>query len=304
MGRKQISAGKFLYLCLAGLILISFAGCATMDTIGAALQGKTEARNALQEGKKLFSQGDYDGAVHNYLKVASPDIHKPPEDEALFYLGLIYACHENPKKDFEKSYFFFQKLAKDFPKSQWSEQVRVWIGILQELDDLNQTRRTLRQSNEKLSQTQQKSKEREKSLESLLRSQRVQSEETREINDAFLRAQKLLGQGDYEGALKENQKVLSLSGQYPPADEAIFNIGMVYAHPGNSKKDYGKATAYFKKLTKDFPKSPWAEQAKVWAGTIQECERLTLTVQKLNQMIEESKQVDIEIEEMKREKAK
>ncbi|MGZ3604822.1 MAG: hypothetical protein ACXU9P_07665 [Thermodesulfobacteriota bacterium] len=46
------------------------------------------------------------------------------------------------------------------------------------------------------------------------------------------------------------------------------------------------------------------EQAKIWTGILQENEKLSQTIQKLNQVIEESKDVDIQIEEKKREKAK
>jgi hypothetical protein len=55
---------------------------------------------------------------------------------------------------------------------------------------------------------------------------------------------------------------------------------------------------------KDYPQSPFAEQAGIWVRILQESEKLSQTIQKLNQVIEESKQVDIEIEEKKREKAK
>ena len=61
---------------------------------------------------------------------------------------------------------------------------------------------------------------------------------------------------------------------------------------------------YYKKLMKDYPQSPWSELAKTWAGMLQENEKLSLTVDKLNQTIEKSKQVDIEIEEKKKEKGK
>ena len=81
-------------------------------------------------------------------------------------------------------------------------------------------------------------------------------------------------------------------------------MGLIYAHPGNPKRDYGKSLSYFKKLMKDYPQSPWSELAKAWTGMIQENERLNQTVEKLNQTIEKSKQVDIEIEEKKREKGK
>jgi hypothetical protein len=46
-----------------------------------------------------------------------------------------------------------------------------------------------------------------------------------------------------------------------------------------------------------YPKSPLVEQAKIWVEMLQENERL-------NQIIEKSKQVDIEIEQKKREISK
>jgi tetratricopeptide (TPR) repeat protein len=124
------------------------------------------------------------------------------------------------------------------------------------------------------------------------------------INQYLLRGQKLLARGDYEGSLRENQRVLSLSPNVPPGDEALFNTGLIYAHPGNPQKDFTKSLSIFKKLMKDHPQSPWAEQAKIWVEVLQENERLNQTIQKLNQVIEKSKQVDIEIEEKKKEKAR
>ena len=133
----------------------------------------------------------------------------------------------------------------------------------------------------------------------------LQKEETLKIlSEHLLRARKLLEQRDFDGSLKENQKILSLSSQNFPADEALFNMGLIYAHFGNPKKDYSKSIGFFRKLMKEYPQSPLVEQARIWTGTLQESERLSQTIQKLNQVIEESKHVDIEIEEKKREKAK
>lgn len=114
-----------------------------------------------------------------------------------------------------------------------------------------------------------------------------------EAREVMLRGQKLLAQGDYEGSLRENQKVLSLSPDGSLADEAIFSMGLVYAHAGNPKRDYRKAMGFFRKLISEFPQSPLVEQAKAWVGVLQMNERLS-------QMLDKSKQVDIEIEEMKR----
>ena len=139
-----------------------------------------------------------------------------------------------------------------------------------------------------------------------------------DLREQLARNQKLLVRGDFEGFSKETQKVLSLSGSQPPADDALLNLGMVFVHPGNPKKDYGKSLGFFRKLLKDFPQSPWAEQARIWIAVLQENEKviqsnekltqtnekLTQANEKLNEMIEKSKQIDIEIEERKREKLK
>jgi len=124
------------------------------------------------------------------------------------------------------------------------------------------------------------------------------------LSEHLTRAKKLLEQRDYDGSFRENQKILSLSGQNWPGDEALFNMGLIYAHSGNPKRDYGKSIAFFKRLMKDYPKSSFVVQARIWTGILQENEKLSQTIQKLNQVIEESKQVDIEIEERKRDKAK
>jgi len=50
-------------------------------------------------------------------------------------------------------------------------------------------------------------------------------------------------------------------------------------------------------LIKDYPESPLVEQSKIWVKVLQKNEEL-------NQVIQKLKQVDIEIEERKREKGK
>lgn len=286
MGRERTRAGKFVCLYIAGLIGLVLSGCATLEKVGVNIKGKVEAYQSLHRGKGLLAQGDFDGAFTENLKILSLALHRPPEDEALFNMGLILAHPENPKKDYGKSLFFFKKLVADFPKSAWIDRAKIWSGILQENEKLNQTIETIRQMNEKLKQADRKIEEREEARESLVNSQ------------------KLLSQGNYEGALKENQRVLSLYGQHILGDEALLNMGLIYAHPGNPKRDNGKAMFFFNKLTKEFPQSPFADQARIWLGMLLENQRLNQTVEKLQEVIEESKRVDIEIEERKKEKGK
>jgi tetratricopeptide (TPR) repeat protein len=129
-------------------------------------------------------------------------------------------------------------------------------------------------------------------------------EEKRKGPHNLIEAQKLLDQGDYEGSLQENQKVLSLYSNAPPGDEALFNTGLIYAHYGYAKRDYKKSLNIFKRLVKVFPQSPWAGQAKIWIEILQENERLNRDVEELNKTIKKSKQVDIELDEKKRELSK
>ena len=129
-------------------------------------------------------------------------------------------------------------------------------------------------------------------------------EAKRETREYFITAQKLLDQGDYEGSLKENQKVLSLYDNVPPGDEALFNAGLIYALYGYPKRDYQKSLDHFKRLVKVFPQSPFAGQAKIWIGLLQENERLKREIEELNKTIKKSKEVDIQIDEKKKELSK
>lgn len=124
-----------------------------------------------------------------------------------------------------------------------------------------------------------------------------EEEEKAEAYEYLLDGEKLLLAGKYEDSLKKIQKALSLSANQPPGDEALFNMGLIYAHFGNPNKNYEKSLNYFKKLMKDYPLSPLVAQAKIWTVVLQEN-------RELSQMIEKSKQVDIEIEEKKREKVR
>jgi tetratricopeptide (TPR) repeat protein len=114
--------------------------------------------------------------------------------------------------------------------------------------------------------------------------------ERREANEYLNAAQSLLARGDFEGSLRESQRVLSLLKDQSPADTAIFHMGLVYAHPKNPKKDNKRAIYFFNQVIKGYPDSAWVEQAKIWVGVLDGVEKL--------------KQVDLEIEERKRDRSR
>jgi len=67
---------------------------------------------------------------------------------------------------------------------------------------------------------------------------------------------------------------------------------LIYALPGNPKKDYEKSLDFSEGSSK-ITQEPFHRTGEGWVEMIQEN-------QKLNQVIEKSKQVDLEIEEKKR----
>ncbi len=288
MGRKRTGTGKYFYICIAILICLLLSQCAAVDRsplLQRLWPQQDEARQHLVQADRLVAQGDYEAALEENQKVLSLSPDGPPADQALYNMGLIYAHPGNPKRDYVKSIAFLDRLIKDYAQSPQLEQAKVWAGVLRESEEL---RRELR------------------------RVAKVRTEPPQaEPRQHPVLLQRLVAQGDYEAALEENQKVLSLSPDGPPADQALYNIGLIYAHPGNPKRDYVKSIASFKRLIKEYPQSPRAERAKILVQLIQESENakraaatLTQENDKLKRMIEESRKVDIQIEEKKKEQTR
>jgi tetratricopeptide (TPR) repeat protein len=97
----------------------------------------------------------------------------------------------------------------------------------------------------------------------------------------------LLDLGDFKGAIAESRQVLAKFPNDPPGDQALFNIALIFVDYRNPNKDYNKSLLYFKRLVNEFPHSTLRERAKTWIEVLD--------------AIEKAKQVDIEIEEKRKE---
>lgn len=152
-------------------------------------------------------------------------------------------------------------------------------------------------------------------------------------------AEEALARGAFDDVIKESERALAADDSNVSADTALFTLGMAYAHPRNPAQNLAAAKKTFATLLRDYPASPWATQAKVWLEVVREREALGEAVSKLQadtsfleqvnkrlkdeqeaslqaqkklrdenenlqQVIRRMKQVDIEIEEKKREKAR
>ncbi|HYA93837.1 MAG TPA: tetratricopeptide repeat protein [Thermodesulfobacteriota bacterium] len=284
MDRERITAWKYVCLFVAGLIFFSHFGCAGSKQVLL----RKEAKGRLVDGQKLLAQKNYDGALSEFQKVLSLHPPKPLEEEALFDMALVYAHFGNPKRDYGTSLNLFLRILNNYPESRLVEQTKIWVGVLQANLE---TAKTL----EKLKKSMKDREERGAGLREprKMRQEDTRPEESEEGRQHLIRSQQLLAQGNYEGAVGEGQKVLTSSDPRSSKDEALFTLGLIFAHFGNPQRDAQKSFEYFRRLVRNYPKSPFVEQAKIWVGILEENEELNYLIQKL-------KQVDIDIEEMKR----
>jgi outer membrane protein assembly factor BamD (BamD/ComL family) len=118
-----------------------------------------------------------------------------------------------------------------------------------------------------------------------------------ESRQHLVQGEKFIAQSDFDLALTENERVLLLSADKPPSDEALFNIGLIYAHPENSKRNSAESIAFFQRLIRDYPQSPWTGKAKTWVEVIRECER---SKHSLTEAIQAKKEVVSENERLKK----
>ena len=86
-----------------------------------------------------------------------------------------------------------------------------------------------------------------------------------------LEGQKLLEEGmvemidhQYQASMKKNLTVLN---QFPRglADQALFQLGLLYAHPENPNQNYQKSLGSFNKILNEFSESRLRHRARLWA---------------------------------------
>ncbi|MDA8412563.1 MAG: L,D-transpeptidase family protein [Desulfobacteraceae bacterium] len=76
----------------------------------------------------------------------------------------------------------------------------------------------------------------------------------KEANDQF-------SQGSYQASLGTYQQIM---GKYPTTgDRVLFEMGIIYAYPGNDQKDYQKSLECFQKIIKEFPLSGYKKDSEM-----------------------------------------
>ena len=100
-------------------------------------------------------------------------------------------------------------------------------------------------------------------------------------------AEKLIIKGDYELALIEYEEVLGLYPVASPGDKALFHMGLIWANPDNPRKDYNKTLECFQCIVRDFPDSALMEEIMVWVGAINDFISLEGSIKDLEETVGE-----------------
>jgi len=163
MGGKRTRKGKHFLFYFTCIIIVSFLfgeGCIPQKRYQDKQQ--EQIQQSLMQAKNLMKKGNYKVALKKYQEIAKlfPQI----EDKALYEIGLIYAHPKNPDKNFEESLKYFQKLVREFPKSNLRNQAEVWILILQGIKEKEKAIKALK---EKISVLQKENKIKSKKINDL-----------------------------------------------------------------------------------------------------------------------------------------
>lgn len=81
----------------------------------------------------------------------------------------------------------------------------------------------------------------------------------REANDRFIR-------GEYSASLGSYQQIIEKEPE--SGDRALFEMGIIHAHPGNGQKDYQKAQDCFQRLLRDYPESTYRKDSELMLFSI------------------------------------
>jgi tetratricopeptide (TPR) repeat protein len=102
-----------------------------------------------------------------------------------------------------------------------------------------------------------------------LAKQRIESALETEGERSLDFARSCMASGLYKESLEKSESVLK---QYPRSlgDQALLNLGLVYAHPGYTEADVQKSIKYFQRLIEEYPESVLSVEAEIWILVLQD----------------------------------
>jgi len=113
-----------------------------------------------------------------------------------------------------------------------------------------------------------------------------------QTKSAFKEAHEFFSQGNYKASLSRYEQITE---KYPAAgDRALFEMGIIYAYPGNEQKDYQKSLEYFQKLIMAYPGSGYRKDSEMMIFHINNVILKDKTIATQQTQIETLRQTQIE----------
>jgi len=210
------------------------------------------SQQQLEQYRQELAAGSFAVVIEQSSMILAENESEPPADAALYALGHVYAHPDYEGRDYALSHDYFVKLVENFPASALASEARTFLSLFDTLAA------------------------REKAVHEL------QQKKTPACRPA-----KVVENLNFQEAVRKNLQLLQEAGSRKQADQALYNLGLIYAHADNPAKDYWKSRDYFKQLISEFPDSDLAEEGRVWLG--------------LFDILEKIQQIDIDIEQQKKE---
>ena len=228
-----------------------------------------------------MAAGFFETVIQQSKQVIAENETEPPADVAFYSLGEVYAHHDYKGRDYALSQYYFEKLIMNFPDSQLNAEAKTYISLFEniaakekEVADAAADAAAVADAADSDAAATEKVSQKEIIVEKKNESAPVPE------------PRKVVKNQNFEEAVKENLQILEKAGKKKPADEALYNLGLIYAHIDNPAKDYEKSQIYFHLLTEQFPDSEFAEEGRIWLG--------------LFKTIEKIQQIDVDIEQQKK----
>ena len=228
-----------------------------------------------------MAAGFFETIIQQSKQVIAENETEPPADVAFYSLGEVYAHHDYKGRDYALSQYYFEKLIMNFPDSQLNAEAKTYISLFEniaakekEVADAAADAAAVADAADSDAAATEKVSQNEIIVEKKNESAPVPE------------PRKVVKNQNFEEAVQENLQLLEKAGKKKPADEALYNLGLIYAHIDNPAKDYEKSQIYFHLLTEQFPDSEFAEEGRIWLG--------------LFKTIEKIQQIDVDIEQQKK----
>ncbi|HXK61779.1 MAG TPA: tetratricopeptide repeat protein [Acidobacteriota bacterium] len=275
---------RFVRILVLAVFLVS-AGCAQKK-----VQVSTPAPEShFDVAQQNYSAGNYTAAIASYQQYLQQNDEKNREI-ALFRLAASHALRNQAPDDLIQAQSLFGRLIQEYPSTPLADQAKLLASSLKLVTDLEERRRQNEEHLQRLSL---------QVATILERMQELEKRQEAERNDPLRRAAEHLRNGRIKEAAKIYEAYLA-DESAPHGDEAAFRLALIQLGQGTGSRDNRQTLNLLERISRDWPKSPYANQARQLLTVYRDLARLRSQVEnqqaelkQLNEALDALKAIDL-----------